>query len=169
MAKLCYSRIISYLRIVIIITLLVFISCGKTESLKPGIQIQVYADSGVILPNGEKGGAVQAYGIELLKDNTEKVVWKTFLWRFHGLLFDREVDVVYLPDNKVVAFFHHGHKYYEFNLLNGEILKYGGTDLEQFKLMYDKDEKTHISIPERPPYIGDRAQQYPTQQSTGKR
>lgn len=147
-----------YLKIASIITFLAFISCGKTEPLKPGIRIKVYADRGIILPNGKKGGAVQAYGIELQKDNIEKIIWKTFLWQFHGLKFAREVEVVYLPDNKVAAFFHDGYYYYEFNLLNGEILKYGETDLAQFKAKYDKGEKTRILIPERPPYGEDRPQ-----------
>ncbi len=149
--------------IVALVASIGIISCDErvNSTAERKVTIQIYADRGVPLPNGKIGGAVQAYGVELQKDNTEKVLWKTFLWSFHGLLFDRRADIAYLPSGKVAVFLYAadtGERYYEFNLSNGQILKRAKMDKAEFGTAYKGEHIIQIEIPERPKYEGPREQ-----------
>ena len=73
---------------------------GKADSTSAGywrtgsdVQIRLYADRGVRLPDGGWGGAVQLYGVKLSGEGSEKTVWKHFLWEFSGLMFDHTYHI----------------------------------------------------------------------------
>ncbi len=85
-------------------------------------EIRVYADRGIILPGGEKGGAVQVYGVQVESNGSEKVVWKHLLHQFHGLKFPYEYYVIVLDGHAYLRFAHYRrHRYFKFSRRTGEL------------------------------------------------
>lgn len=111
-----------------------------TENKTPDIQIRLFADRGVMLPTGEKGGAIQIYGMEVQGDGSEKVVWRTYLAEFPagGLLFPHEYRL--LPMNEKTAYLDilflsggRNDNFIEINRKTGQIVRKTGGDDRAFQ------------------------------------
>lgn len=89
-------------------------------------EVRVYADRGVTLLSGGKGGAVQIYGVRVMQDGSEVVVWKHFMWDWNGLLFDHHYDII-LDDTQEHAYLrfkaHKQNTFFKFNRASGRLVE----------------------------------------------
>lgn len=71
------------------------------------IQVRIFADRGVPLPDGRRGGAVQVYGMRVEPDGSERMIWRTFLSEFHGggLKFPHDYHYLGLGADRVYLHF----------------------------------------------------------------
>ena len=111
-----------------------------TEKRSPDVQIRLFADRGVALPTGKKGGAIQIYGMEVQEDGSEKVVWKMYLAEFPGggLLFPHDYRL--LPMNEKTAYLDiaflsggRNENFIEINRKTGQIVRRAGGDDRAFQ------------------------------------
>ena len=110
---------------------------AEPPGIEKDIQIRVFADRGVKLPDGSTGGAVQIYGMLVQEDGSEEVVWKTFLFQFHGLLFDHKYEYLPLDSETVYLYVPAAMDDREFVAMHrktGEVTRTGGHDGEYLKL-----------------------------------
>jgi len=114
------------------------------------IQIRIFADRGIDLPDGKKGGGVQIYGMTVQEDGSEQVVWKNFLWEFEGLKFNRGVDILYLNNDKVIICVYERETFHEFDRRTGTLLREGKSNDEYFGRFRKEYIWAYWAIIERP-------------------
>lgn len=101
-------------------------------------QIRVFADRGVKLPDGDIGGAVQIYGMRVEPDGSEKVAWKHFLFRFHGLIFSHDYEYI-IPRDRGIVYFHYPRSgtsrdiFLKLDRETGEVLKRADKSDEEYR------------------------------------
>ncbi len=72
---------------------------------KQRVQVRVFVDMGITLPNGGKGDFVQAYGMRIEPDGSEKAVWRFPIGTISGLLVDTYYyEYLYFDDNVYLYF-----------------------------------------------------------------
>lgn len=132
---------------------------------KPEIQVRIFADRGVSLPNGRKGGAVQIYGMKVEEDGSERVDWRTFLFEFHGLKFPHDYRYLGLKRDRVFLYFppHDGDElvvpartvgFLELDRMTGEILRRAGPGDTEFERSRSQHSWASMTIIDRPSYDG---------------
>jgi len=69
------------------------------------VQVRVFVDMGITLPDGGKGDFLQVYGMRIEPDGSEKVVWRLPMGEMAGLLVDTYYyEYLYFDDNVYLYF-----------------------------------------------------------------
>jgi len=115
------------------------------------IEVRVFCDLGVY-DDGQGGGCVAIYGMQVQDDGSEKVVWKHHAYRKTALLFGREY--LYLPLNKDQVFLSFPgeleNPFWELSRKTGTVVRTGKKDDAVFKKIMAEHIWHKLVIVDRP-------------------